>query len=83
MKWRMAAQQRRRIGLDHRSDRLSLPAGMSGVISDKNAKILSGHKWGFGKFWDQTFMGIIRGPLADQTSDYYYYYYYTILNKRI
>ena len=36
------------FGLDPCSDKLDLPAGRSGVISDKNAqnlKILSGQKW--------------------------------------
>ena len=42
------ACSREAFGLDPCSDKLDLPAGRSGVISDKNAqnpKILSGQKW--------------------------------------
>ena len=69
MKQQMPTQQRRQSWLDQRSDKLSLPAGRSEVISDKNAqnsKILSGQKWGVsGNFGIKHFMGIIRGPQVD------------------
>ena len=39
MKQQMPAQQRRRSWLDQRSDKLSLPAGRSGVILDNMPKL--------------------------------------------
>ena len=71
MKQQMSAQQRRRSWLDQGSDNLSLPVGRSawGHFGQKCPKF-ENFVWtkmgSFGKFWDQTFMGIIRGPVVSK-----------------